>query len=115
VKNLKALVALSGAAVICASGPADAGHVSVWVGPGWGYYPVVPVPYYYPPVVAVPSGPTQYVEQGQGLAQQGPADSAPSQSNGSWFYCDASKMYYPYAKACAGGWREVAAQPGPSD
>jgi len=111
VKRLNVFVALSAVAAVCASAPAHAARVGVWIGPGWGYYyPVVPAPYYYPPVVAVPAPPQEYVEQGQADGGQ-----AQSQSNGSWYYCDASKAYYPYVKQCTAGWREVPARPGPSN
>ena len=29
----------------------------------------------------------------------------------SWYYCDASKSYYPYVSSCPGGWRAVPATP----
>ncbi|GGD78470.1 hypothetical protein GCM10010985_36200 [Caballeronia grimmiae] len=109
VIRLKALMVAS---VIATAGVAATAHaggrVGIWFG-GPLYYPVAPVPYYYyppPPVVAVPAAPTTYVEQGQPVA-------APAQPAGSWYYCDGSRMYYPYAKECPGGWREVPAQPPP--
>ena len=106
--------------MLCTSSLAFAGRVGVgiYVGPGafYGpspyYYPVAPVPYYYPPAVpyyypptvVVPAASSNYVEQGQPAV-------APSANSSSWFYCDASKTYYPYVKQCAGGWRQVPAQP----
>jgi hypothetical protein len=71
--------------------------------PYHGYSPYYEYPYYYPPAVAVPAGPTQYIDQG-GAAQ------APAQQ-GSWYYCAGSKTYYPYVKECPGGWQRVAPQP----
>nr|WP_242539828.1 hypothetical protein [Trinickia mobilis] len=81
--------------------------VGVGIGvPAYPYYPVAPVPYYYPaPVVAVPADPPVYVEQGQAAADADP------QQAGTWFYCDAAQAYYPYIKQCAGGWRAVPANP----
>jgi len=114
MQRLTIRTALLALTIACASSAAYAGHVGVgiYVGPGAYYYPVAPGPYYYPvapayyypPAVAVPMAPDNYVEQAQ------PAPT-PAQSNGSWYYCDASKTYYPYVKQCAGGWREVPAQP----
>jgi Family of unknown function (DUF6515) len=44
-----------------------------------------------------------------------PAPAAPapaaSAAAGTWYYCDASKAYYPYVQSCPGGWRPVAATP----
>jgi hypothetical protein len=111
VIRLKSFVTLSVAAAALACGSAYAGgHVGVFIG-GPLYFPVAPVPYYYyppPPVVAVPSAPPVYVEQGQVAA-------GPGQPSGNWYYCDASRAYYPYVKQCPGGWREVAPQPEPSN
>jgi hypothetical protein len=105
VKSLKIFVTLAVLAAACASGAADAGRVRVFVGVGVPFfYPVAPLPYYYyPPVVAVPTAPVSYAEQGQPSAGSG-------QPSGSWYYCDASRSYYPYVKQCPGGWREVPAQ-----
>ena len=77
-------------------------------GPGyyWPYYgypypPYVDPAYAYPPVV-VQSTPPAYVEQGAPQA-------APAQSE--WYYCAASRSYYPYVSECPGGWQRVPAQP----
>jgi hypothetical protein len=111
VQSLRIFAALPVLAAAFACGSANAGgHVGVFIG-GPLYYPVAPVPYYYsppPPVVAVPAAPQAYVEQGQ------PAGGS-AQSSGYWYYCDASRAYYPYVKQCPGGWREVAPQPAPSN
>jgi hypothetical protein len=109
VKPLTIRIAFLAVAALCTSGAAYAARVGVgiYVAPAPYYYPVAPVPYYYapayPPAVVVPAEPDNYVEQGQPSA-------GPAQSNGSWYYCDASKTYYPYVKQCASGWREVPAQ-----
>ncbi len=111
-----ALVAL---AILGTSGAAYAGHVGVGIyvapgglyypaGPGPYYYPGPPVPYYYPQPVVVPMAPDNYVEQGQPQPATAPV---PGQDSSSWYYCDASKTYYPYVKQCAAGWRQVPAQP----
>ncbi len=108
--------ALAAAACLGASGAAQAHwRVGVYMGgPVYPYYyppPVVPAPYYYapypPPVVLAPEAPdTTYVERSDAQAR---ADSQPPQ--GTWWYCDKTKTYYPYVKQCASGWREVPATP----
>ncbi|MDE1183508.1 hypothetical protein [Paraburkholderia sp.] len=117
MKRLKLLLAVPVAAALCASGAAQAARVGVYIGGGVPYYyPVAPVPYYYgpPPVVVQDAEPQEYIEQGQpqGPAQQpGVAADPQAASAGTWYYCDASKTYYPYVKTCQAGWREVPAQP----
>ena len=73
------------------------------------YRPYAPYPYYYPPYypapVVVQPQPTVYVEQPQ--QQFAPAP----QTQGSWYYCPASRAYYPYVRDCASGWQQVAPQP----
>ncbi len=72
----------------------------------WPYY-AYPAPVYgYPPVAMGPSSPPVYIEQG--AAQEAPAQ---SQAQGEWFFCAASKAYYPYVSECPGGWQRVPAQP----
>jgi hypothetical protein len=39
----------------------------------------------------------------------------PSQQAALWYYCDASKAYYPYVAYCAVPWRSVAPAPSPHD
>ncbi|MDB5831948.1 MAG: hypothetical protein JWR14_1778 [Caballeronia sp.] len=124
MKRLNSWLPLAAVAVTaaCICAPANA---RVFVGVGVGlpyYYPVAPVPYYYPyaypPVVAVPAPPpVNYVEQGQvqePAQGPGPSADASGQQGGSWYYCEASKSYYPYVKECPAGWRPVAPQPGNS-
>jgi hypothetical protein len=74
-------------------------------GPYWGPGPYwYPAPAYYPPVVvAAPPAPVQYVERSE----------QPLQS-GYWYYCEASRGYYPYVKDCPGGWRAVPPAPPPA-
>ncbi len=100
-----------------ASGAAMADHdghvrfgVSIGVplyGPGY-YAPYYGYPYAYgypgyayPPVV-VQSAPPVYVEQGAAQAARAQA---------SWYYCAASRSYYPYVSECPAGWQRVPAQP----
>lgn len=72
-----------------------------------GYY--YPAPYYYypPPYYAAPvvvqSPPQVYVERN---------DAAPApESQSYWYYCAATRGYYPYVKECPGGWQKVAPVP----
>ena len=74
---------------------------SPWYYPPAYYYP--PVPYYSQSII---ESPPVYVEQ-DGGSQSAPAP----QAQESWYYCTASKAYYPYVKECAGGWQRVAPQP----
>ena len=71
----------------------------------WPWYSFPP-PYYYPPVVAAPYAPTQYIEQEL-------APVAPSQPSAYWYYCAEDQSYYPYVQQCPGGWQLVAPQPPP--
>nr|WP_249176441.1 hypothetical protein [Burkholderia cenocepacia] len=107
VNGLKLALGAAAAVAVATGGVAHAARVGVYIGPGYPYYaPVVPAPYYYPPpVVAVPVAPPpppEYVEQGQ------PQDNGDANL---WYYCDASKHYYPYVKICKSGWRSVPARP----
>ncbi|MBN3856536.1 MULTISPECIES: hypothetical protein [unclassified Paraburkholderia] len=126
MRRSKLILGAAVAAIACASGAAHAARVGVFIGGGMPYYyPVAPAPYYWGPpppvIVAPPPEAPDYVEQGQpqaaaGNYAQGPADAAGSSENGdTWYYCDASKTYYPYVKQCSSGWRAVPAEPAPSN
>ena len=75
-------------------------------GYGWGYpgyrfgygryYP----PYYAPPVIAVPSTPPVYIQQGTEL-------STTDSGNNYWYYCRKPEGYYPHVKKCPDGWMQV--------
>ena len=71
---------------------------------GW-YHPWYwsPPPVYYPvaPVVVQPPAPTAFVER---------SDVVP-EGTASWYFCRESNGYYPYVKACPGGWERVPARP----
>lgn len=78
------------------------GRLGWWwvVGGSWYFYPApvypYPNPWEPPPAVLVtppvgivpPAPPTQY-----------------------WYYCEASRAYYPYVPTCPGGWQQVPAMP----
>ncbi|MFC5428946.1 hypothetical protein ACFPTO_09065 [Paraburkholderia denitrificans] len=125
----KVILGAIATAIACASGAAHAARWAVGVGVGAPWY--YPAPYYYAPgpvIVAPPPEPPVWIEQGQ--PPSGPADQAYSQysqgpadaendpeadNSDTWYYCDASRTYYPYVKQCASGWRPVPAQPAPEN
>lgn len=120
MRRFNASLALAAAACLGFASAAHAAHwgVGVYMGAPAPYYypygvPVVPAPYYYapypPPVVVTPAEPdTTYVERPQ-PGQDDEGQDPPQQ--GTWWYCDTTKTYYPYVKQCASGWREVPATP----
>lgn len=71
-----------------------------WLTGGWWYFypePVYPYPDpYTPPVV---------------IQQQAPVVAAPQTTTQVWYYCEASKGYYPYVATCPSGWKTVAPTP----
>ena len=99
---------------VLASEPAEAHRtrtrVSVGVGfgypfwgpPFWGpwYYP--PPYYYYPAPVVIRPEPVTYIEQGGPQA---------AEQGSWWYYCDASRGYYPYVRECPSGWQRVPPAP----
>src|SRR5882672_4396988 len=114
MNRAKAILTLSAALLgAAASAPAFAWHhggVRFGVVIGAPFYPWYYPPYYYyppyPPAVAAPAAPTTYIEQGG-------AQPAPSQRSSYWYYCEASKTYYPYVKECPAGWLRVIPQAAP--
>ena len=82
--------------------------IGIGIGPYWGEpwhyrpygYPYPYYPYYPPVVVAAPVAPPVYVEQ-----------ATPAPQTNYWYYCNASRTYYPYVKECPGGWQQVVPQP----
>lgn len=55
--------------------------------------------------------PTIIVQQPVQMQPQYSTGVAPQPSTNLWYYCDASRMYYPYVNTCASGWRAVPATP----
>ncbi|HEY8069290.1 MAG TPA: hypothetical protein VIF38_10410 [Burkholderiales bacterium] len=76
------------------------------------YYP----PAYYPPAYYPPAQPT-YIEQPQYAVPPQSQYSVPpqpqAQSEAYWYYCPATRAYYPHVQSCAAGWQRVAPQPPP--
>ena len=71
---------------------------------GYSTY-VYPAPAYaYPPAVVGSYSSPAYVEGGA-------AQAAPGQVQGDWYYCAASRSYYPYVTECPAGWQRVPSQP----
>ena len=74
-----------------------------WGGPWWG-----PPAYYYPaPVYVTPPEPKVYLERAEVEA----AAAQPRASTDWWYYCEASRGYYPYVKSCPSGWQRVPPAP----
>lgn len=88
-----------------------------WVVGGiWYFYaaPVYPYPDpYVPPVVVVPQAPQQAPVVVAPQAPPPAPQASPSQPAQTqyWYYCDASKNYYPYVTTCATGWKPVPVMP----
>jgi hypothetical protein len=77
------------------------GRLGWWwvVGPSWYFYSEAVYPYpdpYIPSVIVVKSRETA------------PAPTPPVVN---WYYCEASKEYYPYVASCPSGWKVVPATP----
>jgi len=75
-----------------------------WTGGFWYFYPVPIYPY------------PAYVSDVVVETQPDPDAYPPPSENGApppsfWYYCDASKGYYPYVTTCPSGWQEVPAKP----
>ena len=81
------------------------GRLGWWwiVGPSWYFYsrPIYPYPdpYRPPTVVVLPE------------ASSPSTSSPPTVQN--WYFCEASKEYYPYVSTCPTGWKTVPAIPPP--
>jgi hypothetical protein len=113
MSRIKAILILSAVLLgVVASAPAFAwrgGGVRFGVVIGAPFYPwYYPpyYPYYYPPYPVAPAAPTTYVEQSG-------AQPTPAQNSSYWYYCEASKTYYPYVKECPAGWMRVVPQATP--
>ena len=109
MSRIKTILTLSAILLgAAASAPAFAwGHTrfSFGVVVGAPFYPWYYPPYYTypPPVVAVPAAPTTYIERDSSRATAPPQRSY-------WYYCEASRTYYPYVKECPAGWLRVVPQ-----
>ena len=114
---MKCLLAAA-ALMIASAGNAWAwghGHSRVYFGVGFGpgywgpsyYYPG----YYYPPYapyapVVINQTPPVYIEQ----TPQPVVTAPPAPQQQYWYYCKASRAYYPYVKTCPAGWMKVLPQ-----
>ncbi len=72
-----------------------------WYYRPYGYPYSYYAPYYQPIIVATPLAPPVYIEQ----------TPAPAPQTNYWYYCAASRTYYPYVKECPAGWQQVVPQP----
>ena len=81
-----------------------------WVAAGmWYFYPQPVYPYpdpYAPPVVVQPVVVVQPAP-----APTPPQPPAPVVQAQNWYYCEASKGYYPYVPSCPAGWKMVSPTP----
>jgi hypothetical protein len=82
------------------------------VGGTWYFYsePIYPYPDPYTPPVVVLAPQSAPAPAPAPVVSQPIIAPPPVQY---WYYCDASKAYYPYVATCPGGWRPVAATPTP--
>lgn len=76
------------------------GRIGWWwvVGPTWYFYPQPVYPY---PSPWVPAD----------IISVAPTEAAPMPPAQYWYYCEASRSYYPYVSYCPGGWKQVPAAP----
>lgn len=76
------------------------GRIGWWwvVGPSWYFYPQPVYPYPSPWVPAE-------------LIVTVPAGVAPMPPAQYWYYCEASRTYYPYVSYCPSGWKQIPAAP----
>ena len=89
------------AGVAVAGLAAESAYMAAYPYYGASYYP----PYYAQPVSAAPV----YVPPA--VVQQQPLVAAPPPTSASWYYCRASKAYYPYVQTCKAGWQTVPTVP----
>jgi hypothetical protein len=75
-----------------------------------GYY--YPAPYYYPAYYPYPYYPPVVVQQSPPVYTER-QDVAPANEQGYWYYCAATRGYYPYVKNCSRTWMQVVPQANP--
>jgi hypothetical protein len=84
-----------------------------WVIAGiWYFYPAPVYPYpdpYVPPVIV--QQPPVVIQQTPPASTTPQTTTPPPPAPAYWYYCEASKNYYPYVSSCAGGWKKVPATP----
>jgi len=81
-----------------------------WVVGGLSFLYTQPI-YPYPDIYLAPTVETQTAP-----AYSPPASVvAPAAASQSWYYCESSDNYYPYASTCPDGWQTVPANPPPPD
>lgn len=78
------------------------------------YYPAVPV-IASPPVIVTP--PPVYVSQPavQTAPPPPPSGVQPRDNSPYWYYCPASRTYYPYVRGCSSDWQQITPPPQPGD
>jgi hypothetical protein len=88
--------------------------------PPYGYYmpPYYPAPNYYAPYYAPPAPASPQTAPGAPVplappppTTHPPASAAPPPARDAYYFCPASKGYYPYVASCAVAWRPVPITP----
>lgn len=108
-----ALLALLAGALTTGSAFAWGHRSHVTLGFHFGFPAYYPAPYYYSPYYY--PAPSYYPSPV--IVQQPPVyterqEVAPEAQN-YWYYCAATRGYYPYVKECPGGWQKVPPAPPP--
>ena len=109
-----ALLALLAGALTTGSAFAWGHRSHVFLGFNFGFPGYYPAPYYSYPAYYYPA-PVYYPSPV--IVQQPPVyterqEVAPGAQN-YWYYCAATRGYYPYVKECPGGWQKVPPAPPP--
>jgi hypothetical protein len=68
--------------------------------------------YYYPPAYYYPPSPPVYIEQPAPYSVPPQSQYQPD-TQAYWYYCAASRGYYPHVQTCPGGWQKVPPQSPP--
>ena len=107
-----ALAAVLIGALVSGSALAHGGRARVSVGFSFGfpgYY--YPSPYYYPAYYPAPYYPAPVVVQSPPVYTE--RQEVAPEAQGYWYYCAATRGYYPYVKECPAGWQKVPPAPPP--
>ena len=113
----------------CAAGAIVGTAATIATAPFWLLAGIPPYGYYAPPYYPASSyyAPAYYAPPMAGLPQtaaaplpltslpttHSPANHAPPAASDAYYFCPASKSYYPYVASCAVAWRPVPITPPP--
>jgi hypothetical protein len=89
----------------CAAGAVVGAAATIATAPFWLLSGTPPYGYYAPPYYPAPSyyAPAYYAPPATAYA--------PAQGRNAYYYCPASKAYYPYVATCSVAWRSVPLTP----